>query len=55
MTKMTFFTPMQMKLIITKGFALSLAWKARVCGTRKLPVNNAYFILIKNINNEKIN
>ena len=50
-TKMTFFTPMQMKLIITKR----LAWKVRVCGTRKLPVDNAYFILIKNINFEKIN
>ena len=38
-----------------KGFALSFARKVMVCGTRKLPVDNAYFILIKNINYEKMN
>ena len=38
-----------------KDLHLAFTWNARVCETRKLPVDNAYFILFKNINYEKIN
>ena len=41
---------MQAKLIIEKGNLnlASLAWKVRAFGTRKFPVYEAYFMLIKN-------
>ena len=41
-----FLLPCKWNLLSQKRFALSLAWKVRVCGTRKLPVDNVYFILI---------
>ena len=42
-----FLLPCKWNLLSQKRFALSLGWKVRVCGTRKLPVDNVYFILIK--------
>ena len=54
-TKMTFFTPMQMKLIITKRISTKTCLESEGLWDSKLPVYNAYFILIKNINYEKIN
>ena len=54
-TKMTFFTPIQMKLIITKRISTKTCLESEGLWDSKLPVDNAYFILIKNINFEKIN
>ena len=54
-TKMTFFTPMQMKLIITKRISTKTCLESEGLWDSKLPVDNAHFILIKNINYEKIN
>ena len=41
---------MQAKLVIEKRSLnlASLAWKVKAFGTRKFPVYEAYFILIKN-------